>query len=212
MDRKAIAAKFQDEEYEINITGRNVLVTDAMRNYCLEKISKIEKFNNRVTDVNVIMDIQKLEHKIDIVMKLDHIIIKSSASSDNMYASIDKAVDRVQTQLRRYKTRIRNHHMKGGSVIDMNINVIEASADEILNEVNDEIESETGVQMVDKYRPHKIVSREKRPLKTLNHNEAVMKMDLSGDMFMIFRSEEDQKLKVIYRRSDGNFGIIEPEK
>ena len=77
------------------MTGRHVLVTDAMKDYAVDKIVKIDRFNARIIDVTVVMDIQKLEHRVDITMKVDHIFIKASASSDNMYASIDKAVDRL---------------------------------------------------------------------------------------------------------------------
>jgi len=211
MSRKAVAEKFRNEAYDIAVTGRHVTITDVMKDYAIDKVSKIDRFSNRVIDVNVIMDIQKLEQRVDIIMKVDHIVIKASASSDNMYASIDKAVDRLTTQLRRYKSRIRDHQLKGGSVIDMNVKVLEA-ADENLAEVNDDIDSVTSEKLVEQYRPHKIVSQETLPLKKLNYHEAVMKMELSGDIFMVFRSEEDHKLKVIYRRNDGNFGIIEPEK
>lgn len=208
MSRKAVAAKFVNDVYDISITGRNVLVTDTMKDYAIEKISKIDRFHNRVIDVHVTMDIQKLEHRVDIMMSADQIKIKSSASSENMYASIDKAVDRLQTQLRRYKDRIRNHHIKRVDTVDMNVNILERIPDE-LAEVNDDIDSlNSDSTMV----APKIVARETRFLKTLDQGEAVMKMALSGDVFMVYRSEEDQKLKVIYRRKDGNFGIIEPEK
>ena len=63
--------------------------------------------------------------------------------------------------------------------------------------------------MIDKYNPHKIVSKETRPLRTLPTAKPSLKMELSGDAFMIYRSEEDHGLKVIYRRKDGNFGVIE---
>jgi putative sigma-54 modulation protein len=143
-------------------------------------------------------------------MKVDQIKIKSSAASENMYASIDKAVDRLQAQLRRYKRRIRDHQARGVSEIDMNVNVLQAS-DEVA-EVNDDIDSENSERLRNVFVPHQIVSTETRALKTLTQSEAIMKMELSGDVFMIYRSEEDQKLKVIYRRNDGNFAVIEPEK
>jgi len=211
MSRKTVAAKFQEEEYDICITGRNVMVTEAMKNYAFEKISKIDRFNNRITEVIVTMDIQKLEHHIAIILKVDHILIKSSAVTESMYASIDKAVDRLQTQLRRYKQRIREHQIKGGSIVDMNVNIVKPLESE-LDEVNDEIESATNEALLGSFESRRIVSKETRPLKTLNYQEAIMRMDLSGDFFMIFRCEEDHKLKVIYRRNDENYGVIEPEK
>lgn len=210
MSRKTVAAKFQDEEYDVTVTGRNVMVTEAMKGYAIDKLSKIDRFNNRFTDVNVTMDIQKVEHRVDIMAKVDQILIKSSAVSDDMYSAIDKAVDRLQTQLRRYKRRIREHHLKNGSVVDMNVSIVRPG-EEILNEVNDEIESANANELLESMNPHTVVSRETRPLKTLNSEEAIMKLELSGDIFLVYRAEEDRKLKVIYRRNDSNLGIIEPE-
>lgn len=212
MSRKATAEKFQGDVYDITVTGRNVLVTDAMQQYAIDKISKIDRFSNRVVDVNVVMDIQKLDQRVDIIMKVDQIVVRSSASSEIMYSSIDKAVDRLKSQLSRYKRRIREHQIKGTTAVDISEIIVAPSAEEEIATFNDEIVSDTTAQELGKYAPHKIVSKETRPLKTLNYSEAIMKIELSGDDFMVFRGEEDKKLKVIYRREDGNFGVIEPEK
>ena len=211
MSRKSRAAEFLEDVYNITITGRNVVITDAMKDYAIEKISKIERFSNRIIDVVVTMDVKKLEHRVDIVLKVDHIKIKSTAISDNMYASIDKAVHKIETQLLRYKDRLQEHQTKGVSAIDMKVNVLRSATEEELSELNDEIESESRNRLLDKYAPHTIVSKETRPLKILTDGEAIMKMDLSNDSFLIYRSEESRKLRVIYRRSDGDYGVIEPE-
>lgn len=211
MSRKSKAAEFLEDVYNISITGRNVVITDAMKDYAIEKISKIERFSNRIIDVVVTMDVNKLDHRVDIVLKVDHIKIKSHAVSDNMYASIDKAVHKIETQLLRYKDKLQEHQSKGVAAIDMKVNVLKSATDQELLEVNDEIEEENRHRVLDKYAPHKIVRKETRPLKILTDGEAIMKMDLSNDTFLIYRSEETMKLRVIYRRKDGNFGVIEPE-
>lgn len=205
MSRKTKVAEFVKEGWDIQITGRNVLVTDPMKDYAMEKISKIELFSKRIVDVNVIMDIQKLEHRVDIIVKVDNLKIKSHAASDNMYASIDLAIAKLLEQLRRYKTRIQNHQSASHEEIAMKVEVYAAPTDEEL--INDDIE-EANAMARDRYATHKIVAQETRPLKTLTNNEAIVKMELSGDSFLIFRSEEDRKMKVIYKRADGNYGII----
>lgn len=211
MSHKSKASEFVNDTYNIDVLGRNVLVTDAMKDYAIEKVSKIDKFSHqRIIDVHVTMDIQKLEHRVDILMQVDHVKIKSSASSEDMYASIDLATDKLQQRLVKYKKRLQEHAAKPLSSVDMNVNVVNMSQDEIAV-INDEIESENQKQLLDTYHPHKVLSQEKRPLKVLTHKEAIMKIDLSGDNFLIFRCEEDQRLKVIYKRNDGHFGIIEVE-
>lgn len=211
MSRKSKAAEFVDEMYNITVTGRHVSVTDAMKDYAIEKISKIEKFSPRIIDAIVTMDVQKLEQRVDIVLKVNNLKIKSQAVSENMYTSIDKAVHKLEAQLLRYKSKLQDHQAKKGAITDMPVNVLRSAAEEELFEVNDEIESETRHRLLDRYTPHRVVSRKTRPLKTLTDGEAIMKLDLSGDSFLIYRSEESQKLRVMYRRPDGDFGVIQPE-
>lgn len=210
MSNKSKVSTFANDTYNIDVLGRHVLVTDAMKNYAIEKVSKIDRFSHRIIEVQITMDIQKLEHRVDIVMKVDHVKIKSSASTEDMYASIDLATDKLQQQLVKYKKRLHDHAAKPLSAIDMNVNVFGASLDEI-DAINEEIELENQRQMLNAFHPHTIISKETKPLRALTTAEAIMKIDLSNDHFLIFRSLEDQKLKVIYRRSDGNFGIIEVE-
>lgn len=209
---KAKAAEFVNKEYDIVVTGRHVLITDAMKDYAMEKVSKIERISHRIVDVVVTMDIQKLEHRVDIIAKVNNFKIKSHASTDDMYASIDKAVNKLETQLLRYKNKISDHRAQGIKTIDMNVNVIKPHLDDEINEVNFEIEDVNVHKIIDKYKPHQIVSQEKKPLKTLTYEEAILKMDLSQDVFLIFESEEDKKIKVIYRRNDSNYGMIEVER
>lgn len=201
---------FEPAVYNIAIVGRNVAVTESMKQYAREKIAKIERISNRIIDVAVTMDVVKLEHRVDIVLSVEHTKIKVGAIGEEMYACIDKACDRLQRKVRQYRTRLRDHHAKGLSVIDMNVNVVEAPPD-LIDEVNDAILEENLNDIESALKPHAVVSRESRPLKTLTIEEAIMKMELSQDRFMIFRHERDQKLKVIYRRTDGNYGVIEPE-
>lgn len=206
-------AKFAAEEalgYRIVVVGRQVQVTEAMKNYAIEKLSKIDKFHNHIMDIHVTMDIQKLEHVVTIVLMLSHIKVKVQAVSNDMYVSIDRAVDRLQTQLRRWKSRIQDHHKKALSAVDMQVNVVALPGSEI-EEFNADIEAEAKLAEALALQPPQVIGTETLPLKLLTVNEAVMKIELSGDHFLLFRDEEDRKLKVIYRRSDGNYGIIKPE-
>lgn len=211
MKGKAKAAEFQGDGYKVHVTGRHVNVTEAMKAYAVEKVSKIEKFHQRILDVNVTMDVQKLEHRVDIVMKVDQIKIKSHAVSTDMYVSIDKAVVRLEKQLNRYRQRINDHNAKGLSSIDLKVNVFKRLEEEEILDVNLDIEDENQRQIYSQFMPHEVVSTETKPLKVLTLDEAVMKMELSGDIFLIYRGQEDKKLKVIYRRKDGNFGVIQVE-
>jgi ribosome hibernation promoting factor len=201
-------SKFAEEDaqgYRLEIVGRNVLVTEAMKNYAKDKLAKIDRFHTHIMDVHITLDIQKLEHVAVILLKFEHFRIKVSASSTDMYASIDKAIDRLQKQLRRWKERIQDHQQKGIPAIDLEVNVVRRPYDDLV-EFNSEIVREEIALF-----PPKVIAKETVPLKKLSMEDAMMKIELSGDHFLIFRSSEDQKLKVIYRREDGDYGIIEAE-
>lgn len=211
MNRKDKVAVFSEEGYDVSVTGRNVEITDAMRDYAVEKVSKMERFSQRIISVHVIMEVQKLLHKVDIVMKVDNIKIKSSAISPDIYASIDEAAHKLQTQLVRYKQRIQDHHFKPTKEVDMEVNVLRPLSDQELAEINEEIDYENRQNIIKRYAPKQIVSKDTKPLKQLTNNEAMLKLELSGDPFLLFLCEEDRRLKLIYRRKDGNYGIIEPK-
>ncbi len=208
MTRKEKAAEF-DQGYNVIVTGRHLQVTDAMKDHAIERISRLEKLGSRIIDVNVTMDIQKLEHRVDILMKYGHTIIRSHAASDDMYVSIDKAVEKLARQLTKYKERIQDHHGKGHPVVELPVKVVASLSD--VHEINDQIEEENAKNRSISSATHRVVSHETKFMPVLTEDEAVMKMDLSQDTVMIFKSEENRQLKVIYRRKDGSYGIVTPQ-
>lgn len=214
LTRKQRIAEF-DEGYNIMVTGRHVHVTDAMKAYAEEKLSKLDRFGDRIIDIVVTMDIQKLEHRVDIIIKYGHTLIKSHAATGDMYVSIDQAVDKLQTQLRKYKSRLKNHHAKSHPVVEMAVTVYSPQLDREPLEALDEQEANNGIELQnakDEYgplHPHKIVKSEPQQMKILTDDEAIMKMELSGRHAMVYKHEESRKLKVIYRQEDGNYCVIE---
>lgn len=210
MIQKNNSATMTTTKPEVNVTGRHVMITEAMKDYAKEKTLKLERFGLRIWDINILMDIQKMQHIVKVEFKVNGFPLKSTAVSENMYASIDSAIDKVQAQLRRYKSRLTDHHAKGHKEIEMRVQVLERPKNLELVAINDEIDEENTRQVEDVLRPHSVVHVETRPLNELTQDEAIMKMELSEDLFLVYRNEEDKKLRVIYRRHDGNYGIIEP--
>ncbi|MBS0619910.1 MAG: ribosome-associated translation inhibitor RaiA [Verrucomicrobia bacterium] len=205
--------KFAEEEalgYQIDVIGRNFQVTEPIRKHVWDKISKIERFHSHIMYMHITLEIHKMENACTIIAKFDHFKVKSHASSSDMYASIDRAIDRLQKLLSRYKSRIQDYHQKRASHSEMQINVLQRPFIDT-EEANAAIEEENKVREMQTLRPPEIVGKETKPLKTLRVDEAVMKMDLSGDHFLIFRAEEDQRIKVLYRRTDGHYGLVQPE-
>lgn len=201
------AKQFEDAPYNISVIGKHFQITDAIKAYVFEKIDKIERIADHIIDVVVTLDAQKLEHSCSILMNFVHFHIKVVASTENIYSAIDKAADRIIKLIRKYKTKLQSHRFKNRSTVDIHVNVIQPLKDD-LKLINEEIEAENARQEEEKYKLHEIVATETMPLKMLTHDEAVMKMEITDDHFLIFKAEEDQKIKVIYRREDKNYGLV----
>lgn len=203
--------KFLSEDgYRLSIVGKNVQVTDGLRSHIVEKLGKVEHFTPHVLDINVSLDIQREAYIVMIGMKFSHYAINVHASTENMYSAIDLAIDKLFKLLRKYKSKLVDHRKKEFSAVNMKVNILESQEPEE-KIINDEIESETLRQEEELFTIHRVVAKETMPLKTMTEDEATMKFEFSGDRFLIYRGEEDKKLKVIYRRDDEQLGVVEVE-
>jgi putative sigma-54 modulation protein len=200
--------KFANEGYTLYIQGKHIEVTDALKNYVWEKLARIERIADQIIDIHVVLDAQKLDKSCSILMNFIRFHIKVQADCGNMYEAIDKATDRLKKLIRRYKTKLQSYRNKDLTTVDIHVNVIQPLQDQV-KEINDEIEAENVRKDNERYELHKVVAKEMMPLKTLTQDEALMKMEITNDPFLIYRSEEDQKIKVIYRREDSNYGLVQ---
>lgn len=208
--KTAIQEKFAEGEYPIHVIGRKVEVTDAMKKYAIDKLQKIQRFGGRVIEATVVMDIQKLVHSVDFIINVNNTKVKVSGRTENMYSAIDQAIDHLEAKLRRYHKRLTEHHAKGVKSVDMKVSIIERAIN-LVEDINDQIEEETLRKKEEDLHIPRVINKKTKVLKYLNQEEAIMKIELSGDLFLIYKGEEDHKLKVIYRRDDGNYGVIELE-
>ncbi|MCH9631057.1 MAG: Ribosome hibernation promotion factor [Chlamydiia bacterium] len=206
-----IKIKGVDDEVHVTVVGKNVEITGPLKDYVMEKIKKIEMLNHLIIEIIVRLDVQKIDHSVDIIMKFSHFKVNVHAMTHDMYASIDKAFDRLKAKLRKWKGRIQDHHNKGVSTIDLKVNVLEKVATE-LEEINDQIEEQSYEEIEEQFKPPVVHKEKTRILKTLSIDEAVMKMELSHDNFIVFKCEADLHLKILYRRRDNSYGVISLDK
>lgn len=188
--------------FHLNVSGKNIQITKSMFQAINDHLSKLERFSPKAIDAHVTLEVHKFENIVSIVLRSDHIKIKAQAKTDDMYNAIAAAFLRIENQLHKYKEKIQNHHHRSLATTDMLVNVITAPTNEEFNEGEDENETMNNPMM-------QVVSQERRILKMLTDEEAVMKMELSQDSFLIYKDEASQQLKVIYRRKDNNYGVIQ---
>lgn len=177
---------------QINVKGKNVDVTPALRAHAEKKASKFEKFfAKRPLEAQVTLSIERGFHICDITLLVEGLLLRGEERSGDMYVSIDSACEKVERQIQKYKTRI-NHKLRqdGNTIVD------EPADDAHGN--HEEIEP-------------RIVRTKRFNLKPMSVDEAAMQMDLLGHDFYVFTNSETESLGVVYRRKDGSYGLIEPE-
>jgi putative sigma-54 modulation protein len=205
-------SKFKTEGYSVEITCKNLQITKSIETYVLEKISKIQRFTKDILDIVVTLQVQKLAHTATIVIKFLHYRIQVHATTVDLYAAVDGAFNKLYTLIKKYKGKLQDHRNKDLTTIDMNVHVLSKVKINELDDINDEIEKENLKEEIQKYKFPEVVEKDVLSVKMLTQEEAIMKLELAGDPFLIYKSEEDQKLKVMYRRKDEKLGIVEVEK
>ena len=172
----------------ITITGRNIDITDGLRSAVEDKLSKLEKYFTPDTDVFVTLSVEKERQKIEVTIPVKGNIIRSEQVSNDMYVSIDMAVDLLERMIRKYKTKISKY---GKGELKFN--------DEFMEEDVDNHETVT------------ITKSKKFAIKPMDVEEACVQMELLGHNFFVFRNAETFEVNVVYKRKDKTYGLIEPE-
>jgi putative sigma-54 modulation protein len=207
--RKERMARFEGDYVHLTIYGHHIDLTDGLKETVQERLQKtIRLMPDRHIDLMVALEQQKLDHRCAIVLKSDGLKVKVQADTTDMYSSIDLAAKKLETKVLKYKDKIQDYHRLGREVREIEIESVD-QGDRELAEINAEIAADT-LRHQEEEVHHPVVDRSMMQLKSLALPEAVMKMDLSGDPFLIYRALEDGAIRVIFRRKDGNYGVVQP--
>lgn len=193
----------------VTVTGRNIELTPALKEYLLDKLQRSQKHFDHALDFKALLSVAKNPSVADsqtaeITIKLNGSVIRGEESTENMYASIDLVADKIERQLRKYKTR---YYHKGNKGIKERDNGVEV---DVSPEMDSDDEVTREIALEDSIRP-KIVRSKRFPLKPMMPEEACKHMDLLGHDFFMFINSESNQVNTVYHRRDGNYGLIEPE-
>lgn len=180
---------------QVAVTFRHMDSTEALKDYASEKVGKVSKYLSRATNAHVILWVEKLQHKAEILIDAGGIHCRGEAHSENMYKSIDEATDKIVRQVKRYQEKIHNHkHARGLSELAVTHKIVELAEDEV---------TKPGASV------SQIVDQKQIQANPMTVDEAVMQMDLIHNDFFIFQNVDSKQLNVIYRREGGRYGLIE---
>jgi putative sigma-54 modulation protein len=181
---------------QITVTFRHVEPTPALRTYAEEKLSRVKKYLRRPVDAHVILSVAKERHMAEITLKADHVTMFAQEETHDLYSAIDLALDKLEHQAQKLKTRRRTH--KGATAPRG------AEPPEVMTSVLAADLPADG--------PRSVIRSQRVPAKPMSVEEAVEQLSVSGDEFLVFTNASNQTLAVLYRRTDGNYGLIEPER
>ncbi len=184
---------------QMNITFRHLDPIDSLKNYAREKVERVNKYLDKATEAHVVLALEKHLHHADITIHSGTFVLRGKEKSEDMYASIDLAMDKIERQLKRYKEKLKSHHGK-----------------ERVHHRHGMVERTVRHQVIDLGPPEQLRTDGPTIIKTneflakhMSVEEAVMQMDLMNNNFLVFTNSTTQEMNVIYRRADGQVGHIE---
>ncbi|MDD2557460.1 MAG: ribosome-associated translation inhibitor RaiA [Desulfuromonadaceae bacterium] len=181
---------------QIAVTFRHMDSSDPVREYVEEKLTRVKKYIEEPIEAQAVLEVEKKIRNIaEVVLTAKGVTIKASAEvNDDMYAAIDAVVDKIERQLKRYKEKLKDHSPRKGKGRFITKTIIEAAS---IDDGADE---------------PKVVTTRSFSIKPMSVDEAVMQMDLMYKDFLVFTDDSTEDVNVIYRRKDGNYGLIVPER
>ncbi len=169
----------------IVINGRHLEITPALRDYAEEKAKKFDRYLSQISEAVVTLSVQKYRHKAEVLLKANGVLIQAEAVTGEIYSAIDAVSEKLERQVKRFKEKMtsRRHKEKAGA--------------------EEAVETEAGAP--------KIIKIKRFEMKPMSPDEAAMQMDLLDKGFFVFTNDRSGLINVIYRRNDGDFGLIEPK-
>ncbi|TZE82642.1 ribosome hibernation-promoting factor, HPF/YfiA family [Calorimonas adulescens] len=175
---------------QVAVTGKNMDVTDALKERAKKKLQKLDKYFYKELEARVLLEVERGFHKAEILIPFRDILFRAEEATPDMYVSIDNAVDKIEKQILKYKTRLEKRFSSGDSIRYADL-------------PQGPKEEEEGFE---------VVRTKKISIKPMSVEEAILQMNLLGHDFFVFTNEETDDVAVVYKRKDGRYGLIEPNE
>lgn len=173
------------------VRGKNIEVTPALKDYVEKRLGRVQKYFDDEAEIQVGLSVVKESHIVEVTVLLNGLILRGEDKTPDMYASVDSVVDKIERQIAKYKTKI-NRKLRQKGLKDIN--------DQQLTPDREEGEAEPA-----------IVRTKRFEVKPMPVEEAILQMNLLGHDFFVFANAETEGINVLYRRKDGNYGLIQPD-
>ncbi len=170
----------------IIVNGRHLEITPALRSYAEEKIGKFGKYASGITEAIVTLGVEKYRHKAEVLLKVNGFMIQAESVTGEVYSAIDEVVEKLEKQVLKYKEKIHSYRKGEKKVLT--------------------------TESAETKERGRIIKNKRFEMKPMSPEEAVDQMELLDKDFFVFSNDISGEINVVYRRKDGNYGLIEPVK
>lgn len=185
----------------INVKGRNLEVTDALKNYVDKKLQKLEKYFRNIKEATVTLSVVRGNHVVEVQIEGDGVILRGEERrGTDMYGSIDQVIEKLETRVKRFKGKLYGKTTEEGP----------KEKEALKERMVVQAEGEAAENPEEAEEMPKIVRIKRFPIKPMTPEEAAQQMELLHHSFFVFLNSETQDVNVVYKREDGDYGLIEP--
>ena len=175
---------------QTTVTFKNLDTSDHLKSYVSTKLDRLDKLLDNPAEAHVVLTVEKIRHIAEIRLNGDRLNIVCREDSSDMYSSIDLALDKLEKQLKKQKAKIKSHRQGSGR--------------------GEEKSPSNPEQAISEENPAPQVVVQNIEYKPMDVDEATMQMDLISNNFLVFRNARTNQINVLYRRNDGDLGLIQP--
>lgn len=187
---------------DVVIKGKNVDLTDALREYAQQKIGRLSKYADGVIDATVSLNVIRNKRVasnqiVEVTLHLPGGVLRGEEARESMYAAIDLVTDKLERQLGRFKAKHQTHFDRtktAAGVLEME-QPAQVVAEDLFDQDSDAAQ---------------IMRHKSFPVEAMSPAEAVRRMEALGHHFFVYRNTESHEVNVVYARNDGHYGLIEP--
>ncbi len=174
---------------QTSVTFKNLDSSEHLKNYVSDKLDRFDRLMDNPAGANVVLRVEKFRHIAEININGDRMTINGKEETEDMYSAIDMVLDKLEKQIKKGKEKTRERRSKAKAKAQTNSG--EAAA-----ELEDEQPQQVKIKNID-YKP-------------MDVDEAVLQMGLTSDNFLVFTNARTDQINVLYRRHDGDLGLIQP--
>ncbi len=190
---------------QLSITFRHMDASDFLKEYAREKVERVNKYLDRAGEAHVVLSLERHLQNADIQIQSGSWVLRGREKSEDMYASIDLAMDKIERQLKRYKDKLKDHHSRKYALHHLGALSERRVRHDIISVPNPEDASAPA----EADSTPRVIKTNEFLVRPMSVEEAVMQMDLMNNDFLVFTNATSKEMNVVYRRKDGHYGLIE---